>query len=107
MNQPIAISRPKRIHRDCHQWQALVEEFEASGLSQRAFCQEAGVSYGTFTRWRRRLLGTCTRIPPTLPPADLFVELSGGPVSPAAGAAWDVELQLGRDVVLRLRHPSC
>ena len=107
MDQPVDIPRSKRIHRDRQQWQTLVDEFEASDLSQRAFCRQVGISHGTFTRWRRRLVGADTQAPRTPPETGLFVELSGGSVTPAAGAGWDVELQLGPGVFLRLRQPAC
>ena len=35
--------------------QELITGWESSGLSQRAFAQQAGVSYSAFQYWRRRL----------------------------------------------------
>jgi hypothetical protein len=37
------------------QWRALVDAYEASGLSARAFCAQRGVAQSTFYHWRRRL----------------------------------------------------
>jgi putative transposase len=107
MDQPAITHTPPRVHRSSEQWQTIVDQFETSGLSQRAFCQQVGISYGTFTRWRRRLMRADTQQPLTMPDADLFVEVSAGSGLPVTTPAWDVELQLGPDVVLRLRHPSC
>lgn len=107
MDQPPVIQAPQRIRRTGKQWQSIVDQFEASGLSQRAFCRQVGVSYGTFSRWRRRLMSANTQQRAPAPEADLFVELSAGTPPPVATPAWDVELQLGHDVFLRLRHQSC
>ena len=35
--------------------QELITRWEASGLSQRAFAEQAGVAYSAFQYWRRRL----------------------------------------------------
>lgn len=47
--------RPER--RTPEQWMALVEEYEASGQSQRRFCAERGIGQSTLRYWRRRLQG--------------------------------------------------
>lgn len=107
MDLPTAQQPPLRIRRSPEQWQAIVDQFEASGLTRRAFCQQAGIAYGTFSRWRGRLMATDVRRQPTTPDADLFVELSGSDALPTASPSWDVELQLGVDVFLRLRHQPC
>lgn len=101
-------STQRRIHRSPEQWQALLDQYEASGLSQQAFCQQTGLSYGTFSRWRRRLL--CDRpLAETAGDApELFVEVANHPAgSPCALSDWDVELQLSEQVFLRLRHQPC
>ena len=37
------------------QWARLVEEYEASGQSQRRFCAEHGIGQSSLRYWRRRL----------------------------------------------------
>jgi len=37
------------------QWAALVQDFEASGQSQRAFCAEHGLGQSSLRYWMRRL----------------------------------------------------
>ena len=37
--------------------EALVAEFEASGLKREAFCRHRGVSIGTLDKYRRRMHG--------------------------------------------------
>ena len=101
-------STQRRIHRSPEQWQALLDQYESSGLSQRAFCQQAGLSCGTFSRWRRSLLCDQPLAETAGDAPELFVELANHPIgSPSAFSDWDVELQLSAQVFLRLRHPSC
>ena len=101
-------STQRRIHRSPEQWQALLDQYESSGLSQRAFCQQAGLSFGTFSRWRRSLLADKPPAETTGDGPELFVELANHRVgSPSASSDWDLELQLSEQVFLRLRHPSC
>jgi len=38
-------------------WRETLREFEASGLSQRAFCEAEDLSLSTFGYWRRKLEG--------------------------------------------------
>ena len=85
----------RRIHRSPDQWQALLDQYESSDLSQRDFCQQAGVSYGTFYRWRRRLLCDRPHAETAGDGPELFVELANQAVdSSSAFSGWDVELQL-------------
>ncbi|RDB42884.1 hypothetical protein DU490_10910 [Halomonas sp. DQ26W] len=37
------------------QWQAWIEEQDGSGLSQRVFCEQKGLSKSSFQLWKRRL----------------------------------------------------
>lgn len=102
MKEPSNASR--RIHRSPEQWQSLVDQFEQSGLSQRTFCQQNSLAYGTFARWRRRLLGSNANSDHQANPE--FIELLKGPQH-RDKTAWDVELQLGESITLRLRRHSC
>ena len=93
------------VRRSAAPWQALLEAYERSGLSQRTFCQQQGLALSSFVRWRRQLAGNAAA---PVGAQDLFVELAS---SVAAGhgqqPAWDVELQLAEGMVLRLRRRSC
>ena len=40
------------------QWRELIAQFEASGLTQKAFCKREGLSYDWFGRKRQRLLNS-------------------------------------------------
>lgn len=43
-----------RRHRSRSEAAALVAEYEASGLTREAFCQERGLAVGTLDKYRRR-----------------------------------------------------
>ena len=45
----------KRTLRSAEQWQALVQAWQRSELSQNAFCQEHHLSSSVFGRWVRKL----------------------------------------------------
>ena len=96
-----------RARRSAAQWQDLVERFERAGQSRGRFCTAHGLALSTFDLWRRKLR--------TTPAADkghpeaLFVELTNPAQrqasTPSAGTqAWEVELELGAGVVLRIRR---
>jgi len=98
-----AKTRRTRISRTPGQWQAVFEQFEDSGQTREQFCHEHDISLSSFSRWRTKLRkqGSSNPLSADLP---LFAELTPEvqtPVSPG----WDIELQLGRDVFLRLRRP--
>ena len=72
---------------------------EASGLSGEGFCEAEGIGKSAFWRWRRRLSDEAANRDGV---GAAFVELSA-----AQSASWDVELELGAGVVLRVRRPAC
>ena len=97
-----------RTRRSAAQWRALVERFECSGQTRGKFCAANGLAPSTFDLWRRKL-----HAPPApageASPEALFVELThpSQPQSVAASTgtgAWEVELELGAGMVLRVRR---
>ena len=88
----------RRTQRSAAEWRSIMARYEASGLSGEGFCEAEGIGKSAFWRWRRRLAdgdaGGGTKA--------MFVELAADPASP-----WDVELELGAGVVLRVRRPRC
>lgn len=88
-------TRTRRVRRQRAQWQRLVEEQAASGLTQQAFCARRRVAYATFCTWKRRLRDEADGQPPGF----VEVELDDAPIP-----GWDVELALGEGVVLRVRR---
>jgi hypothetical protein len=75
--------------------QALVAEFDASGLMRAAFCQQRGLAVGTLDKYRLRVHGG---------------RQSGGrpfvPVEVVPSKAQDVNSVAGRDGALRVELPS-
>jgi len=50
-NQPPSI----KIRRTRQQWRTIVTEFEHSGLGMRTFCEQHGLAYSSFAKWRSLL----------------------------------------------------
>ena len=73
----------------------MLAEFTRSGLTVAAFCRDRGVGLATFYLWRQRL----SSAPPVSSPT--FLELPGVSVLPQA-MRWQIELELGDGIVLRL-----
>lgn len=97
-------SRPKkRINRSRRQWQSLLDDFHRSGLTKVAFCKQHGVAASSLNRWQR-MLESDAEISGFI---DVTEPLSRTPEtrSPRRDSdnAWQVELALGNDIVLRIR----
>lgn len=86
------------------EWEALIARYERSGLPRKRFCAEASVPVSSLDYWRSKLRQEARQAPATPATATKakpgFIELP----SIAAGREWDVELELGGGVVLRLRQ---
>ena len=95
------MSRSTRNRRTAEQWRALIAEQSECGLSQSAFCKRKKLALSTFNLWKRRLAESDG------PPAtrsgeqDSWIDL-GQLASSRSG--WDIELDLGDGVCLRLRR---
>jgi hypothetical protein len=48
------MSNNQRINRRDDEWEELVKEFNASGLTQGVFCEQRGVNFHSFRRRYRR-----------------------------------------------------
>lgn len=95
----------RRIRRSATQWRELFDRFEQSDQSREQFCREQGVSLSSFDRWGTRLR-TVPSTPSAISEEPVFVELKPTSIQQPATPAWDIELQLGADIFLRLRR-SC
>jgi putative transposase len=84
-----------RVRRSRETWQRLVDEHAASGQTQRAFCAQRGISLASFGNWKRRLATEAASDDP-------WVEVLG--VTESRTGDWDLELDLGAGVCLRLRR---
>ena len=87
-------------------WEQQVSAQAASGLPVRAWCRQAGVAYGTFSYWRRRMQSESPLAPVTLipvvdeapSPAGLRVVVGGACIE----VAHDFDADLLRRVVAAL-----
>lgn len=102
--QPRQQTPAKKVRRSEAQWQSIVQEYAASGLSQQAFCVQQGLALSSFYKWRKKMLsgGEPLRADD---PGKLFVEVATVDREAPPGLHWDVELALGQGRVLRLRCP--
>ena len=85
---------PQRIRRSREEWQRLIHEQTESGLTQRAFCRANAISLASFRNWKRRLAAE--------EPGEPWFEL--GALDEAQAVRWDIELELGDGICLRLRR---
>ena len=94
--------RRRGTRRTGAQWQELVERFEREGQTRGRFFAAHGLALSTFDLRGRKLRGA-PAVREEVPGA-LFVELSDAPVTEAGAVSWEVELELGAGVVLRVRR---
>ena len=85
---------PRRSRAD---WEQLMEQYEAGGLKQRAFCEQHGLAYSTFCYWRKQL----HQLAPIENNSEHLFELPLLPVDDHPD--WRVEIDLGQGVVLRMK----
>ena len=96
----IIVPSSTRCRRTRAQWQRVLASQAASGLSQEDYCAQHSIAYSSFCRWKRELSGVKPLASVAVSAA--FVELT--PATPAAALRWEVELELGEGVFLRLRR---
>lgn len=85
----------RRSYHNKQTWQQLIDEWLGSGLGQREFCNQHGVGYSTFCKWKKRILSE------NHSPVPELIEITP-PSEPLRH--WDVELELGTGVILRVRR---
>jgi len=78
--------------------EALVGEFEASGLMRAAFCQERGLAVGTLDKYRRRVQSKPQSGAGTLLPVEVVSSPSRHANSEIHGSVLTVELRSGRRI---------
>jgi len=91
-------STKRRIRRSQTEWQRLIDDQTNSGQTQAAFCAANGISVASFQNWKRRLAAESPATAPTEP----WLEL--GTVAQRGASAWDIELDLGEGLCLRLHR---
>ena len=98
----------RRARRTAAQWRKLIERFDRSGQTRGKFCAANGLALSTFDLWRRKL-GETQAAADEEHRESLFVELTNatepaGSRTATVTGAWEVELELGAGMVLRLRR---
>jgi hypothetical protein len=96
----------RRARRSRAQWQGLIERAARSPLSIAAFCRAEDVSTASFYSWRKRL-GAATSggaVAEDAAEDGTFLELGTLRPEVAGPRPWDIELELGAGMVLRLRR---
>ena len=99
------------------QWQTLIQEFDKSSLTVKAFCQQHKLSVSSFYLWRNRFGQPSSAVISSQSNllndnhSPNWLKLSPEEPSPPASAApstpWDIELTLPAGLMLRMRVPSC
>ena len=102
LNRPVV---KQRIRRGQDEWRDIIARFEQSGQTRNQFCNEHNLGFSTFSRWRHQLRRAGASTLPSNSEAS-FIELEP-PTASNLSQAWDVELELGAGVVLRLRRSEC
>ena len=100
MHASKSLTRRSRARRSASEWQDIFQQFSRSGQTQEIFCVEQSLALSTFNRWRQRLVGSTEMIASQ---TASFIELPSAEEPPSI-TPWDVELQLGSEVFLRLRY---
>jgi len=98
---PLPLNPKTRVQRTRGQWKSLVDELTTSGLTKTAFCKKKGIATSCLYRWQQVFAGQSA--------ASDFVDITEpvaavtSPPPVADNADWQVELELGAGMVLRLR----
>ena len=104
----------RRPRRSATQWQRLVSQQAASGLSASAFCDQHDLSYASVIQWRRRLRQgelpaeagpTAAAEEPLTVQSMPFIELTAPSELCSSADRWLIELDLGGGIQLRIAQP--
>ena len=103
------MTRKSAKHRTASEWKTLIAEYAQSGLTIKQFCEEKDLVVSNFYAWRKRLKSTTNDLNfKKGHAAPLFVELETkrepehAPTNPIPD--WDAELQIGSNIILRVRQ---
>jgi hypothetical protein len=101
--QPEPNPKPRtRVMRTQSQWKALLAEFNNSGLTKSAFCKKHRIATSSLYRWQQLSNDRAS----DADFIDVTEPLANVPKShsvPVRDNDWQVELELGSGIVLRLR----
>ena len=83
------------------QWQQLIEQQAASGLTQKVFCHQHDIRPATFGYWKRKLSAASSTDQES---ESSWLDLSALTTAGKQSGIWKIELDLGNGVVLRLNQ---
>ncbi len=106
MTTSTTLTRRARIRHSEDEWRELFLRFEQGGQTREQFCADEGLAVSTFSR-RRQRMRALGHEDGKLSSEAVFVALSSADAPHVVASPWDVELQLGAGVFLRLRQPPC
>ena len=101
MKRTARVAHSPKQKRSREAWHRIMASYEASGLTQKEFCSQNDVAPSSFAKWRQKLLGDCGSDGQHLEKS-LFMALPLQRMLPEA-PSWDIELDLGNGMALRLR----
>ena len=97
------VSKPKaKVWRTQSQWKALLDNYESSGLTKTVFCQQNGIASSSLYKWQNYFADQAAK-PDFI---DITAPLAGAKPSQDTrypDGDWQVELELGAGVILRVR----
>lgn len=95
--------KPKaRVWRTKAQWKSLLEECAASGLTQAAFCQKHRIATSSLCKWRK-YFSDQSAASDFIDITEPLVRVPSSFSDSGCDEHWQVELELGPGVVLRVR----
>ena len=88
-----------RTYRNREQWQSLIKQWQQSGLSATAFCDQQALGYASFCKWRKQLAEDEPQAAASSPE---FISLS--PLPPVHQSKPQLHLRIGSWLELRIQH---
>jgi len=88
--------------RSPEQWQALIQQWQESGLSAPQFCEQNEVGYASFCNWRKRFNTQDSPGEESSSEAQFIDLQSLTSTSSPNSKSWNIVLSLGNGVELRL-----
>jgi len=94
----------KKARRTESDWYEIISNYQTSGLTQQAYCEQHAIPYSSFTNWIAKFKKKNTPSLKDKNQSALFVELAeDNPTVSRARNDWDVELAFTNGMILRLK----
>jgi putative transposase len=95
---------PRRRRRSREQWVSIITRAEASLMATAAFCAAEGISTTRFSLWRKRFQASAPDSQQAVPTSAGFLDFGLLTAEGDPRRSWEVELDLGGGLRLRLRR---